>query len=120
MIISDIPRCGITDDHHSVDSRGVIFDNSMFAVQVTVHFLKLGLKPNSFDLIGGLLTVKPGNTKGLNHCTVVLQFVWFGISCMTTDNFRFYLQNRPIQTSQTGGQWYIDTSPFSIPWLSLF
>jgi hypothetical protein len=31
---------------------------------------------------------------------------------MTTDIF---LQNRLIQTSQTGGQWYIDTSPFSIP-----
>jgi hypothetical protein len=24
------------------------------------------------------------------------------------------LQNRLIQTSQTGGQWYSDTSPFSI------
>ena len=30
-----------------------------------------------------------------------------GISFMTTDN----LQNRPIQTSQTGGRWYGDTSP---------
>jgi hypothetical protein len=29
---------------------------------------------------------------------------------MTTDNVCFYLQNRLIQTSQTG-----DTSPFSIP-----
>jgi hypothetical protein len=29
---------------------------------------------------------------------------------MTTDNF-FYLQNRLIQTSKTGGQWYSDTSP---------
>jgi hypothetical protein len=29
---------------------------------------------------------------------------------MTTDNFCFYLQNRLIQTSQTGGQWYSDTS----------
>ncbi len=36
---------------------------------------------------------------------------------MTTDNFCFYLQNRLIQTGQTGGQWYSDTSPFSIPWL---
>jgi hypothetical protein len=36
---------------------------------------------------------------------------------MTTDNFCFYLQNRLIQTSQTGGQWYNDTSYFSIPWL---
>jgi hypothetical protein len=34
---------------------------------------------------------------------------------MTTDNFCSYLQNRLIQTSQTGGQWYNDTSPFSIP-----
>ena len=34
---------------------------------------------------------------------------------MTTDNFSFYLQNRRIQTSQTGGQRYSDTSPFSIP-----
>jgi hypothetical protein len=53
------------------------------------------------------------------HCTVDLLFDWFGISCMTTDNFRFYLQNRLIQTCQTGGQQYSDTSPFSIPWQSL-
>jgi hypothetical protein len=37
---------------------------------------------------------------------------------MTTDNFCFYLQNRLIQTSQTGGQWHSDASPFSIPWLT--
>jgi hypothetical protein len=36
---------------------------------------------------------------------------------MTINNICFYLQNRLIQTSQTGGQWYSDTSPFSIPWL---
>ncbi len=36
---------------------------------------------------------------------------------MTTDNFCFYLQNRLIQTSQTGGQQYSDASPLSIPWL---
>jgi hypothetical protein len=34
---------------------------------------------------------------------------------MTTDNFCFYFQNRLIQTSQTGGQQYSDTFPFSIP-----
>jgi hypothetical protein len=34
---------------------------------------------------------------------------------MTTDNFLFYLQNRLIQTSQTGGKWYSNTSPLSIP-----
>ncbi len=32
--------------------------------------------------------------------------------------FCFYLQNRLIQTSQTGDWWYSDTSPFSIPWLN--
>jgi hypothetical protein len=35
---------------------------------------------------------------------------------MTTGNFCFYLQNRQIQNSQTGGQQYRDTFPFSIPW----
>jgi hypothetical protein len=38
---------------------------------------------------------------------------------MTTDNLCFYWQNGLIQTSQTGGQWYSDTSPISIPWLIL-
>jgi hypothetical protein len=45
------------------------------------------------------------------YCTFDLLFDWFGISCMTTDNFCFYLQNRLIQTSQTGGQQYSETSP---------
>jgi len=38
---------------------------------------------------------------------------------MTTDNFCFYLQNRRIQNSQTRGQRYSDTPPFSIPCSSL-
>ncbi len=54
--------------------------------------------------------------RGKYHCTIDLLFVWFGISCMTTDTFCFYLQNRLIKTSKTGGQWYSMTSPFSIPW----
>jgi len=33
---------------------------------------------------------------------------------MTTESFYFYLQNRLIQASQTGDQWYSDTSPFNI------
>jgi hypothetical protein len=56
---------------------------------------------------------------GKYHCNIDLLFVWFGISYMTTDNFHFYLQNRLIQTSQTVGQRYSDTSPFSIPWFGL-
>jgi hypothetical protein len=53
---------------------------------------------------------------GKYHNTIDLLFDWFGISFMTTDNLCFYLQNRLIQTSQTGGQWYSDTSFFIIPW----
>ncbi len=54
--------------------------------------------------------------RGKYHSTVDLLFDWFGINCMTADNFCFYLQNRLIQTTQTGGQWYSDTSYVSIPW----
>ncbi len=50
--------------------------------------------------------------RGKYHCAMDLLFDWFGIFCMTIDNFCFYLQNRLIQTSQTGGQRYSDTSPF--------
>jgi hypothetical protein len=60
-----------------------------------------------------------GILKGRYHCTVDLLFEWFGINCMPTDNFCFYLQNRLIQISQTGGQGYSDTSPFCIPCLGL-
>jgi hypothetical protein len=56
---------------------------------------------------------------GKYHCTVDLLFDWFEISCMTTDNFCFHLLNRLIQTRQTGGQWYSDTSPFSVPCIHL-
>ncbi len=53
--------------------------------------------------------------RGKYNCTIDLLFDWLRIICMTTDNF-FYLQTRLIQTRQTGGQQYSDTSPFSIPW----
>ena len=58
------------------------------------------------------------SNQGILKGEVDLLFDWFGISCMTTDNFCFYLQNRPIQAIQTGGQLYSDTYPFSIPWLN--
>jgi hypothetical protein len=62
------------------------------------------------------LSHEAGNTKrGKYHCSVDLLFDWIGISSLTTDIFCFYLQNRRIQNSQTGGQLYSDTSPFSIP-----
>jgi len=61
-----------------------------------------------------------GILKGKDHCTVDLLFDWFGISCMTTGNYCFYLENRLIQTSRTGGQCYSDTYPFSVPWLGQY
>jgi hypothetical protein len=62
-------------------------------------------------------TLEQGTLNGEYRCTVDLRFDCFGISCMATNNFCFYLQNRPIQICQTGGQWYSDTSPISIPCL---
>ncbi len=35
MIVSDAPSCGITYDHHSDDSSGIIYDRNMFIVQAT-------------------------------------------------------------------------------------
>jgi hypothetical protein len=60
--------------------------------------------------------IKPGNTKGGKyHCTVDLLFDWFGISFMPTDNFCFYLQNRLIQTSQTGVNGTVILPPVVFP-----
>ncbi len=57
-----------------------------------------------------------GSTKeyqrGKYPCTVNLLFDWFGISCLTTDNFSFYLKNGLIQTGKAGGQPYSDTVVF--------
>jgi len=70
-----------------------------------------------FSALSLAVLLGQGILKGEYHCTVDLLFDWFGISCMITDNFCFYLQNRLSQTSQTGGQQYSDTYPFSFPWL---
>ncbi len=35
MTASDAPSCGITYDHHSDDSRGVIYDCNVFIIQAT-------------------------------------------------------------------------------------
>jgi hypothetical protein len=68
-------------------------------------------------LIRYLVQLKQGILNGKYHCTIGFQFDWFGIRYVTNENSCFYLQNRIIQTSQTGCEWYNDTSPFSIPWL---
>jgi hypothetical protein len=51
------------------------------------------------------MQILAGNTKGGSIIVPLTSFFdWFEISCMTTNNFCFYLQSRLIQTSQTGGQ----------------
>ena len=85
----------------------------MVVVCNEIHLPSSAAKLPNLELKTRPKQLKAGNTKrGKYHCTIDLLFVWFGISCMTRDNFCFYLQNRLIQTSQTGGQWYSDTSPF--------
>jgi hypothetical protein len=60
-----------------------------------------------------------GKNQGIQKGEVSLYHwppAWLVWNQLTTDNFCFYLLHRLVQTSQTGGQWYSDTSPFSIPW----
>ncbi len=48
--------------------------------------------------VGAIKTFTTEYLRGKYHCTIDLLFDWFEISCMTADNFGFYLQNRLIQT----------------------
>ncbi len=54
-----------------------------------LHFMSFQSKTIPYCLKQGLWETEAGNIKG-----------GFRISCMTTDNFCFYLQNKLIQTSQ--------------------
>jgi len=67
----------------------------IFSIFVTEGKVYIGVSPGNF------YQASQGILNGKYHCTIDLLFDWFGISCMTTDNF---LQNRQIQTSHTGGQ----------------
>ncbi len=64
---------------------------------------------NARNTKGGSITVP------LTSCLTGLELAVWQLTM-----FCFYLQNRLIQTSQTGGQSYIHTSPFSIPWKMSF
>jgi hypothetical protein len=60
----------------------------------------------------------PGNAKGgsitvpVTSCLTGLESAVWQLTI-----FVFICKNRVIQTNQTGGQWYSDPSPFSIPCL---
>ncbi len=55
--------------------------------------------------------------RGKYHCTIDLLFDWFRLVCFANKNKNCQLSNTWFQTSPTGGKWYSDTSPFSIPCL---
>ena len=57
-----------------------------------------------------------GILKGEYHCTIDLLFDWFGLVCFENKKKNCRLLYSWFQSSQTGSQWYSDTSPFSIPW----
>jgi hypothetical protein len=59
------------------------------------------------------MILQPGNTKEYSR-TVDLLFDWIGLVCFANINKNCHLS---FQISQTGGLWYSDTSPFSIPCL---
>ncbi len=52
---------------------------------------------------------------GEYRCTSDLLFDWFGLVYFANKNKNCQLSYSWLQTSQTGGQQYSDTSPFSIP-----
>ncbi len=54
--------------------------------------------------------------RGKYHCSIELLFDWFGLACFINKNKNCQLSYSWLQTSQTGGQQYSDTSHFSIPW----
>ncbi len=62
----------------------------------------------------GLMAQDRKYWRGKYHCTVDLLFDWFGLVCFENKNKICQLSCSWFQTSQTGGQWYSDTSPFSI------
>ncbi len=57
--------------------------------------------------------------RGKYHCTVDLLFDQFGLVSFANKNKNCQFSYSWFQTSQTGGQWYSDTSPFNVPWFSL-
>jgi len=56
-----------------------------------------------------------GILRGKYHCTIDLLFDWFGLVCFANKNKNCCLSYSGFQNSQTGGQWYNDTSPFRFP-----
>jgi hypothetical protein len=96
-----------------------------FIVQAPGAEWRLDSNPRSQDEWSRALPLcyRQGTLRGIYHCTIDLLFDWFGLVCFANKNKNCQLSYSWYQTSQTGGQQYSDTSPFSIPcfrcWLLL-
>ena len=55
---------------------------------------------------------KERHLKGKSHCTAKLLLILFGFSCFAYIELAIALLVCSIQTSQTGGQPYSDSSPY--------
>jgi len=79
--------------------------NLSFSISFFVWREKILSQPNQGILI-----------RGKYHCTVDLLLDRFGLVCFANRNKNCHQSYSWFQTSQTGGQQYCDTSPFSILW----
>ena len=70
----------------------------------------------STKFLKSIFGLKHGILRG-GSITVLLTSCFTGLESVVWLLTIFAFICRLIQTSQTGGQWYSDTSPFSIPWL---
>ncbi len=68
-------------------------------------------------LINNVISCTREYSRGKYHCTTDLLFDLFELACFANKNKNCQLSYSWFQASQTGGQKYSDTSPFSIPWL---
>ncbi len=124
-----VPQCHGREQHLDADQEVLIsggyrtckkinFLNWQFRAPLPLYLTRDTLKLVSdrvfnFRLVQGIL--KGGSiTVLLTSCLTGLE------SAVTTDNVWFYLQNRLILTSETGGRWYSEIPPFGIPRLVCF
>ncbi len=99
----------------SVDTLSVV----ILSVVAPLLFSWLSKGEESFGLADNackILSQTREYYRGKYHRTLDLLFDWFGLVCFVNKNINYELSYSLLQTSQTGGQWYSNTSPFSIPW----
>ncbi len=83
-----------------------------------VSSAEVSFRQKSRRQAGGKASLKyqAGNNRGGKyHYTIDLLVDWFGLICFANKNKNCQLSYSWFQTSQTGGQWCSDNSPFSIP-----